>query len=250
MTTVTTIRPERPGPDELATLYAHPVGTDRAGAPRPWVRLNFVSTVDGSVTGADGVSGGLGGEADHDAYAAMRDACDVVLVGAGTARDEGYGPITSASVDTERRRAAGLDPVPALAVVSSRLDVPASLLTGGTVVVTTTRAASQTGLDAELVAAGDEQIDWPVVLAAFAARGWHRVLCEGGPHLAGALVAADLVDEVCLTVAPQLAGGAGPRLTSGAPAVDRGLRLAHVVVAGEVLLTRWLRDRPELGSRS
>ena len=250
MTTVTTIRPERPGPDELATLYAHPVGTDRAGAPGPWVRLNFVSTVDGSVTGADGVSGGLGGEADHDAYAAMRNACDVVLVGAGTARDEGYGPITSASVDTERRRAAGLDLVPALAVVSSRLDVPASLLTGGTVVVTTTRAASHTGLDVELVAAGDEQIDWPVVLAAFAARGWHRVLCEGGPHLAGALVAADLVDEVCLTVAPQLAGGAGPRLTSGAPAVDRGLRLAHVVVAGEVLLTRWLRDRPELGSRS
>ncbi len=247
---MTTIRPDRPSVDELAELYAHPVGTDGTGAPRPWVRLNFVSTVDGSVTGAEGVSGDLGGAADHDAYTAMRNACDVVLVGAGTARDEEYGRITAESVDTTRRRAAGLAPVPALAVVSARLDVPASLLGEGTVVVTTTRAADDPGLDADLLPAGDEQIDWPAVLAAFAERGWHRVLCEGGPHLAGTLAAADLVDEVCLTVAPELAGGGGPRLTDGAPPLGRALRLGHVVVAGDVLLTRWLRDRTELGSRS
>ncbi len=244
------IRPDRPSVDELAELYAHPVGADDTGAPRPWVRLNFVSTVDGSVTGGDGVSGDLGGAADHDAYTAMRNACDVVLVGAGTARDEGYGRITSQTVDTARRRAAGLAPVPALAVVSARLDVPGSLLGEGTVVVTTTRAAAGPGLDADLLAAGHEEIDWPAVLAAFAERGWHRVLCEGGPRLAGTLAAADLVDEVCLTVAPELAGGDGPRLTHGAPALGHALRLGHVVVADDVLLTRWLRDPTELGSRS
>lgn len=247
---MTIIRPARPSVDELAGLYAHPVGTDDAGAARPWVRLNFVSTVDGSVTGAEGVSGDLGGAADHDAYTAMRNACDVVLVGAGTARDEGYGRITAESVDADRRVAAGLAPVPALAVVSARLNVPGSLLGAGTVVVTTTRAAADPGLDADLLAAGDEDVDWPAVLAGFAERGWHRVLCEGGPRLAGTLAAADLVDEVCLTVAPDLAGGDGPRLTHGAPPLGHALRLAHVVVAGDVVLTRWLRDHPELGSRS
>ena len=244
------IRPDRPSIDELAEVYAHPVRADDRGAPRPWVRLNFVSTVDGSVTGSEGVSGDLGGSADHDAYMAMRNACDVVLVGAGTARAEEYGRITPESVDVARRGAAGLAPVPALAVVSARLDVPTSLLGDGTVVVTTTRAAADPGLEADLLAVGDEEIDWPAALAAFAERGWHRVLCEGGPHLAGTLAAADLVDEVCLTVAPELAGGDGPRLTNGAPPLGRPLRLGHVVVAGDVLLTRWLRDRTELGSRS
>lgn len=247
---MTIIRPDRPSIDDLAELYAHPVGPDESGAARPWVRLNFVTTVDGSVTGAEGVSGDLGGPADHDAYTAMRNACDVVLVGAGTARDEEYGRITSDSVDTARRRAAGLAPVPALAIVSARLDVPDALLGEGTVVVTTTRAAADPGLDADLVPAGDGEIDWLAVLAAFADRGWHRVLCEGGPHLAGTLAAADLVDEVCLTVAPDLAGGDGPRLTHGAPSLGLALRLQHVVVADDVLLTRWLRDRTDLGSRS
>lgn len=247
---MTTIRPDRPSVDELAELYTHPLGADDTGAPRPWVRLNFVSTVDGSVTGADGVSGDLGGAADHDAYTAMRNACDVVLVGAGTARAEGYGRITAESVDVARRGSAGLAPVPALAVVSARLEVPPSLVGDGTVVVTTSRAAAGADLDADVLTAGDEEIDWLAVLAAFAERGWHRVLCEGGPHLAGTLAAVDLVDEVCLTVAPELAGGDGPRLTNGAPPLGRALRLGHVVVAGDVLLTRWLRDRTELGSRS
>ena len=58
---------------------------------RPAVRLNMISSVDGS-TALDGRSGGLGGPADRKVFAALRSLADVVLVAAGTVRAENYGP--------------------------------------------------------------------------------------------------------------------------------------------------------------
>src|SRR5919206_2775020 len=58
---------------------------------RPAVRLNMIASVDGATTLA-GVSGGLGGPADHALFAVLRSLADVVLVAAGTVRAEGYGP--------------------------------------------------------------------------------------------------------------------------------------------------------------
>ena len=210
------------------SLYTYPDPGPDPG--RPWVRTNFVVTVDGSAQDEGGVSGSLGGDADHRAFQAMRAACDVVLVGAGTARDEDYGP-------TEQP----------LVLVTRRLDVPERLRTAGVHVLTTTGADADLAAEledrgVEVLRHGDDSIDWHGALAAFAERGWLKVLCEGGPHLHGELVEADLVDEVCLTVAPALVAGPGLRPAASDTAARRDLRLAHAVEEDGVLLTRWVRD--------
>jgi len=209
---------------EIARLYAYPA-TDR-----PWVRTNFVATVDGAAHGTDGVSGTLGGDADKKVFDVLRSLADVVLVGAGTARDEGYGPAD----------------VP-IALVSRSLDVPEALRAPGTVVVTTEDAprdrVEALGDDVEVVAHGQGAIDWPAVLDEFTTRGWLHVLCEGGPSLHGELVGLDLVDEVCLTIAPVMSAGSAPRIAHGDDAVDRAMTLGHALAVDDVLLTRWVRDR-------
>jgi len=225
--------------NELADLYAYP---DNA---LPWVRTNFVASVDGAVQDTRGVSGDLGGEPDLAVFRVLRSLADVVLVGAGTVRAEGYKPIQADAIHEELR---GERPrVPLLAVVSRSLDIPEVLRAPGTMVITTEasplEARQRLADTVDVVVAGDAEIDWPAVLDSFAARGLTRILCEGGPELHGTLVERDLVDETCLTVAPHLIGGPAKRLTEGASAVNRGMRLGHVVQDGDVLLTRWVRDR-------
>lgn len=212
--------------DEIDRLYALPT----ASADRPWVRVNFVSTIDGAAHGGDGVSGTLGGDADQAVFDALRSMADVVLVGAGTARDEGYGPAD----------------VP-IALVSHRLDVPEALLVPSTVVITSADApadrVAQLRETVEVVAVGDGHVDLAAALVELGRRGWTHVLCEGGPSLHGDLLALDLVDELCLTVSPVLAAGDAPRIAHGDDAVERPMRLGHAIPAGDVLLTRWVRDR-------
>ena len=67
---------------DLAELYAVP--------RTPWVRVNFVSTVDGAATGEDGRSGSINNAVDQRVFRELRTQCDVVVIGAGTARAEGY----------------------------------------------------------------------------------------------------------------------------------------------------------------
>jgi riboflavin biosynthesis pyrimidine reductase len=209
---------------EIEHLYAYPT------LERPWVRTNFVATVDGAAHDADGVSGSLGGAADKQVFDVLRSLADVVLVGAGTARAEGYGPAD----------------VP-IAVVSRRLDVPDALLVPGTLVITTADApverVDELRHAVDVIALGEGRIDWHAVLSALAARGLNRVLCEGGPSLHGELVEHDLVDEVCLTVAPVLASGSAPRIAHATDAVDRAMSLGHAIAVDDVLLTRWVRAR-------
>jgi riboflavin biosynthesis pyrimidine reductase len=223
---------------ELERLYAYPV------SDRPWVRTNFVSTLDGAATGQDGKSGTLGGETDTRVFALLRSLADVIVVGAGTARDEGYADFT---VDTDLRARLGLSPVPTMVLVSRSLGIPPALMAPGTVVVTTADAepAAVAALreTVEVVAEGHGDIDWTAVLAEFADRDWTRVLCEGGPSLHGELVRLDLVDELCLTIAPILASGGAPRIAHGHDAVHHEMTLAHAVEADGGLLTRWVRAR-------
>lgn len=209
---------------EIERLYAYPDGT------RPWVRTNFVATLDGAASGGDGVSGSLGGEIDERVFHVLRSLADVVVVGAGTARAEGYGPAD----------------VP-IAIVSRSLDVPDRLLIPGQIVITTADAPVdelQRLLETvDVIALGEERIDWVAVLDELGRRGFSRILCEGGPSLHGELIDLDLVDEVCLTVAPVLAGGPAPRIARGPDAVDRPMTLGHSRAVGDVLLTRWVRPR-------
>src|SRR6478672_11033193 len=104
--------------DALRAAYAPP--------RLPWLRLNFVSTVDGAVDGADGKSGSINTEADHRVFRVLREIADVVVVGAGTVRAEGYRP----------------NPKP-LVVVTRSGDLPPTLLEGDT-----SRLYVATGADA------------------------------------------------------------------------------------------------------
>jgi len=69
------------------------------------------------------------------------------------------------------------------------------------------------------------------------------VQAEGGAILNGALATADLVDELNLTISPQISGGDGPRVTSGAAQLGRRMRLAHVLEDAGFLFTRYVRAR-------
>ncbi|WP_375003256.1 dihydrofolate reductase family protein [Aeromicrobium sp. CTD01-1L150] len=219
-------------------LYAYPT------SERPWVRTNFVTTIDGSVTDEGGVSGSLGGEVDHQAFTIMRSLADVVLVGAGTTRAEGYGPIDPADLDSSLPAAR----VPQLAVVTRSLRVPQPLCVPGVMVVT---AADEDApgvtvlreVGVEVLTGDGQKVDWPAVLGTWASRGLRRILCEGGPTLHGELISQDLVDEICLTIAPVLTTG-GPAMTRHPTPAQLGFRLGHAVPQDDVLLTRWVRDRP------
>ncbi|PPK64698.1 pyrimidine reductase family protein [Actinokineospora auranticolor] len=231
---------------ELERLYDYPPDLDRA-----WVQTNFVSSVDGAVA-VDGLSAGLSSPADKKVFSLGRDLADVVLVGWGTASAEGYRGVKRTEVRRERRARLGLSPLPPIAVVTARGSVApdAPIVTDTTVppiVVTTAsapadRRAALASAGADVIVAGAETVDLRFALAALAERGLRRVTCEGGPRLLGALVEADLVDQMCLTVSPVLAGGGAGRIATGAPtSVPVGLDLASVLTDNGFLMLRYRR---------
>lgn len=205
------------------------------------VRMNFVSSADGAVT-LGGRSGALGGGTDRALMQVLRAMADVVLVGAGTVRAEGYGGVRVRDGDLEWRRSRGLEDQPALAVVSGELrlepgDPVFAEAVRRPVLVTTDAAADARGSlfepVATVIACGGDAVDLGMMLDAFVRRGWTQVLCEGGPHLFGALLADDLVDEVCVTVAPRFVGGEAGRIVQGVAEGDRRFALAGVVTDDE-----------------
>jgi riboflavin biosynthesis pyrimidine reductase len=196
--------PETSAEVDLRTAYA--VDAERH------VRVNFASSADGAVT-VDGKSKGLSSDADRKVFHVLRGLSDVVLVGAGTARAENYGGA---------READGR--IPPIAVVSRSLDLDrASRLFTDTkvppIVVTCadSPADERKALEEEcdVIVAGDDTVDVRSALDQLADRGLKRVICEGGPHLFGWLAAAKAFDELCLTVAPLLAGGRAGRILAG-----------------------------------
>ncbi|HZB51465.1 MAG TPA: pyrimidine reductase family protein [Mycobacteriales bacterium] len=231
--------------DDLLAAYAVPDG------PGPHLRANFVASADGAVS-LDGVSGGLSSPADKRVFGLLRDLADVVLVGAGTVRTEGYGYPAFSARRQARRRALGLAELPTFAVVTGSLDLdPSSELLAGapvrTLLVTTTAAPAdrRAALDpvAEVLEAGEDTVDLRAAVEALAARGLRRVLCEGGPLLLGGLAAAGGLDELCLTVAPLLAGAGPGRITAGPDHQALRLGLRHVLAEDDMLFLRYAVDR-------
>ncbi|MGH8933427.1 MAG: pyrimidine reductase family protein [Egibacteraceae bacterium] len=185
-------------------------------AQAPVLRLNMVTTVDGAARDQRGRSGGLAGEGDREIFRTLRALADGILVGAGTVRVEGYGP-HRLRPDLARRRQADGRPNPAPIVVVSRslaLDLTTPMFTEArtpTVIVTCEHAPADLRAAAQSVArvlvAGEQDVDLPRAIAALRDElGLLHLLCEGGPTLNAGLMAADLVDELCLTLAPKLAG--------------------------------------------
>jgi riboflavin biosynthesis pyrimidine reductase len=239
---------------ELRDVYRHPRPRGRA----VWLRSNFVTSLDGSIQGVDGRSGSINTPSDQHVFALHRAHADAVLVGAQTARAEGYRAVDLAPWQRELRTREGLSPYPLLAVVTRSLDLDPSIATpstgdGGPVAVFTTAGKSPAAL-APFTAAGidvvqlsgndpDAGVDLPAMVARLADVGCVRVLCEGGPRLHRDLLAADLVDELSLTLAPVTVGGTGSRTTTGAPLPDSpGFALSSAVHAHDgTLLLRYSR---------
>lgn len=207
--------------DELATAYAAPAA--------PWLRLNFVATLDGAAQGADGLSKSINNAADKRVFDALRDLADVVVVGAGTVRAEAYRP----------------NPKP-MVVVTRSGGVPLSLLEGDTSRVLLATGAQAPSLDESrellgedrVLVLGEEGPDLAALRSALVERGYADILCEGGPHLARDLLAAGLVDELCCTLVPRLVAGEHLRITAGLP-VDVPLGLLGLLEEDGTLLTRW-----------
>ncbi|MBF6507533.1 pyrimidine reductase family protein [Nocardia farcinica] len=234
--------------DELERFYAYPEQLER-----PWVRVNFVSSLDGAVT-VGGRSRGLSAPVDQRVLGLIRDLSDVVLAGVGTAVVEGYRGIKRTEVRAERRKRHGLSEVPPIALVTARASLPpdSPLLTDTVVppiVLTTEAAPAQRRAEladagADVVVTGDAEVDLRVALDALAERGLRRIGCEGGPRLFGSLVDQDLVDELCLTLSPLLASGDAGRIAAGAGAEPpRAMRLESVLHAESLLLLRYARMR-------
>jgi riboflavin biosynthesis pyrimidine reductase len=269
-----------PAPDDtplddaaLAALYGR--------TEQPHLRVNFVASIDGAVA-VNGFSAGLSNGPDKRVFGVLRMLCDALVVGAGTLRQEGYGPVRLNERRRAWRRAHGLAEYPTLVVVSGALDLDPRQAAFAhapvrPVVLTHGRSTPPPGLDAVadlirvsadpndpttqfeesteiglvnevgLVDQADrvdlvDRVDLAAGLAELHRRGHRQLLCEGGPYLFGTLTTADLVDEVCLTVAPLLAGAGAGRITAGTPSPPRGMALRHLLAAESTLLLRYTRD--------
>lgn len=257
-----------PMPPELRDRYGGPLQV--ALAPdRPTVAVNFVSSLDGIVAlGGDEPAGGgvISGHFEPDRFvmALLRGLADVTLMGAGTVAGSSSTDWTPehlasahASAIARWRADLGLAPHPTTIIVTSgdvRLGRRGLDDTSLPVILLTTEAGAAElatrgfGEHVEIAVAGRGEHVAPTEIASFLGR--YRgglVLCEGGPHLFGDLVTADAVDELFLTVAPQLIGRAGERLglvegVGLAPADARWFTLASVKRAGEHLFLRYGRQ--------
>ncbi|ARP72944.1 pyrimidine reductase family protein [Streptomyces pluripotens] len=236
---------------ELATAYAYP--EPAPGAPRSWLRANMVSTLDGAAQ-HEGRSQPISSAADMRIFGTLRALADVVLVGAETVRQEGYRPARARAEFAGARRAAGQGPAAAIAVVSASLEldfslplftsplVPTLVLTGAAVAPDRVAAAEQAG--AKVVTAGaGAGVDPARAVQALVDLGHTRLLTEGGPRLLGQLIAADVLDELCLTVSPMLTAGDAQRIAGGpSVAVPRRFALASLLEEDGFLFGRYRRS--------
>lgn len=218
-----------------AALYEWPLVA--VNGESVWVRCNMVMTQDGAAVGADGRSGGINSEVDKRAFSALRKDSDVILVGAGTARAEGYRPAT-VPIALVSKHLAFTQELPLFA--QQQPDSPVTL-------VLTTAGAIEGAPDwlkssAELIDCGVDEVDLAVALEALKARGLTRVHSEGGPALLTSLIQAQLLDELLLTITPQIQG-ATKSLIGSLEMPVRGT-VAQVLVEDGTILLRFLPHYP------
>ena len=213
---------------------------------RPWLMLNMIASIDGAAA-LDGLSGGLSGPADKQMFAALRKAADVILVGAGTANSERY--------RAPRRSSARFAIVSGSGSIDPRLPLFATTPTSPEahipLIVTTAEAGAGVAAGvagrAEVFEAGTDIVDLNTALMHLGEQGARVVLCEGGPRLNASLLAADLVDEINLTIVPLAIGGSAPRIAGSSSSQPdnpspRGFDVDQVIADGNVMFVRWIRS--------
>jgi riboflavin biosynthesis pyrimidine reductase len=235
--------------ERLAAFYAYPPDLDRC-----WVRANMISSLDGGATD-DGKSGGLAGLGDRAIFSRMRQEADVVLVGASTVRIENYSGAQMSLAQRQERQRRGQAELPPIAVVThgadfehdskifTRTEVPPLIMTCRD---TVDDATVRFGSLAEVIDASGahpDRVDPTLVLAILADRGLRRVLSEGGPSLISLLIEHDLLDELCVTLAPVLVGGQARRIATGSGEAHTRMRRSHLLTDDDgYLYTRYVKD--------
>ena len=228
----------------LVELYRAPRG--------PWLRANMIGTLDGAATGPDGVTESINGPADARVFGMLRALADVVIVGAETVRAEGYRAPRVAHRLRPGRRERGQAEHPALAILTRSGRLPTETLTDEPApwVFTTTGSEHLDHLRRHLPADrlhvhDGADVDLATVRAVLADAGLGQQLTEGGPHLLAQLMAAGLVDELCLTWSPLVVGGPAQRILSTDAWLHppASLSLVHLLHADGVLIGRWTVDR-------
>lgn len=224
-----------PTPTDDLDIAARLGADERPAWPdRPWVTLVMITSLDGAIA-IDGVSGGLGGPADHERFVAARRGADGIVVGAGTVTAENYRPATVPIAVLSR--SLSLDP--GLRIFDDPDRPP--------VVFTTTAGVEANGAAlgsvAEIVDLGPA-VEPAAVLAELGRRGMRTVVLEGGPTINGQFLAGDVVDEILLSLSPLAVGGEGKRLATG-PSLGADLRFAvdRVLLADDLVFVRYLRRR-------
>jgi riboflavin biosynthesis pyrimidine reductase len=214
-------------------VAAHVAVPDTRPHDRAFVRLNMISSADGG-TAVEGISGGLGNRDDHEVFAALRAAADVVVVGLGTVVAEKYHATPPSG--------------PELYVVADIADISGDmdLFESGRATLVLPEGVPAPSGDVPVLRAGSgPHVDLVAVAAALDGK---VVLAEGGPTVAGALASLGLLDEFFLTLSPRVIAGASPRVVHGEPADPEPWELRHGFVDDEGFL--FLRyARPSRGGR-
>lgn len=219
---------------QLSESYAYP--SRSVWTFDQWLRVNFVMSLDGAIAGRDGLSKSLADDVDRRVFRIAREACDVVLVGAGTLRTEDYSP----------------SPRP-LAIVSRQLTLSPTLRIFAErgpehvrpMVMTSEQAIESAPAwltdAAELLPCGTSTVDLRAAIAHLTARGLSSILCEGGPVLFSDLLQLGLVDELILTVVPRLLGDSERMVTL--PSAGR-LRPVQILEEHGTVLMQLRRTSP------
>ncbi len=227
------------GPMELRRLHPDPATVDsaelfhdlglaaRAHLDRPWLITNFATTADGRAT-VDGRSGPIGDDGDMEVFRRLRTQVDALLIGTRTLQIERYGRAVRRPELRAAREAIGLAPEPLVAFVTRGgelpLDAPLFAEPEARVVAFAPPGTREPDCAAQVALVRLDRAELTLTNALRRLRADHgvrSVLCEGGPTLMGALLHEQLVDELFLTLAPQLAGGgAAPTRTSGPPLAE------------------------------
>jgi len=226
--------------EQLAGIDLKPL----ARPERPYLILNFVTTLDGRAA-IGGRSGPIGSSTDSEMLLRLRTRVDAVMIGAGTMRAERYGRIVPDAQLRAYRERTLLSHDPLAVIISNRLELPwdAGLFTngGGRVVIFTASGQEppETATPVRVIRHPDG-VDLAEALAWLRReRGIRSVLCEGGPTLHGRLREAGLADELFLTIAPKIAGGEGPRILEGALVDVDEVELAWLLESSNELFARY-----------
>lgn len=231
--------PATSGEPDLVELYDSYMP---AGGVR--VQSNMVISVDGAVAGADGLSRSVSTPADMRVFSVVRSLADAVVVGAQTVRSERLTRMSPKPTHADQRRTRGQADVPTMVIVTSSGDLPWDRINArGTSPVWVATNTSDPQVLAQLRRHADEVLTGVVspqaVKDALVVRGLRRIVCEGGPSVLTQWMDAGLIDEMCLTVSPQLLGAPGaPRLFGEGIATARDVEVLSLVTDGQSMMYR------------